>query len=157
MKDFNWHAIPLIQTLTLVINLKVNAIESTSMFLSLVVFLGWKISKSWHTFLKREYYVIIFLYINFFCQILIENWFLEENVVTFMSIGYTFRSSLAKKCQLNQILFRDACHPGSIMELKKKTNLVTFILTNLHMTKHYYLFTSLTIVLCTCVNITLLI
>lgn len=74
-----------------------------------------------------------------------------------MSIHYTFRSSLEKNCQLNQNLFRDACHLGSITELKKKTNLVTYLLTNLHMSKHYYLFTSLTMELSTCMNITLLI
>ncbi len=117
MKDFNWHAISLIQTLTLIINLKVNAIESTSMLLGLVVFLGWKTPKG-DTFLKREYYVI---YRCIYSQILIEIWFLEENVATFMSIGYTFRSSLEKNCQLNQNLFRVPCHPGSITELKNKT------------------------------------
>ncbi len=39
MKDFNWHAISLIQTLPLIIDLKVNALESTSMLLGLMVFL----------------------------------------------------------------------------------------------------------------------
>jgi hypothetical protein len=58
-----------------------------------------------------------------FCQNLIENCFLEENVATFMSIGYTIRSSLEKNCQLYQNLFRDACHPGSITKLKKKNQL----------------------------------
>jgi hypothetical protein len=51
-------------------------------------------------------------------QIATENW---EGVARFMPAGYTFMCSLEKSRQLSRNLPRDACHSGSIRELKRKT------------------------------------
>jgi hypothetical protein len=54
-------------------------------------------------------------------QIATENRLSAEGVARFMPAGYTFMSSLEKSRQLRRNLPRDACHSGSIRELKRNT------------------------------------